>query len=197
MSEFLPNAPVPTKPIRVPQPNTNTVLTPEELEGQRRFLSHPETFPDAFKAWLIDFIAVNGSLIPASQIHGWSQFNAIQSQVLASESTSSATYTNLSTTGPSITGLADGTYLLLFGAQYDSPAGNAGYMSPSINGATPDDNDAAVEDPRSANRFNIARAVVKTISNNNNNSITMKYKVPAAGSNSWAYRWLVVFRISN
>ena len=190
MSQFLPEAP--SRNVKVPDKGIETPLTPQEIELQRRLLGSPETFPDKLKSWLVEYVAVNGALIPSSQIQGFSQLTPIQSQVLTNEGTSSTSYTNLATTGPEVTGLADGTYLLIFGAVFDS-SGPDGYMSPSVNGASPSDNDAAFQQPAAANRFNIARAVTKSIANNNNNTITMKYRV-TSGAPSFKYRWMVALR---
>lgn len=194
MSQFMPDPAQGQrlKPVRVPERGTESLLSPEELELQRRLFSSVETLPDKFKSWSIEYPAVNGLPIPASQIQGFAQYTAIQSQVLASESTSSTSYTNLTTTGPEVTGLSDGEYLLIFGCVFDSSGGD-GHMSPSINGSTPSDNDAAYQQPSSANRFNMVRAVTKSLANNNNNTITMQYKV-TSGAQVFKNRWFIVLR---
>lgn len=181
---------------RTPGRGPEAFLSKDEETFLARMLSYPESFPPKFKSWLTEYLAVNMQPIPSSLVQGGGATTVTQAQVLTSESTASTSYVNLATTGPTVTGLSDGNYLLLFGAQYDSPAAGAGYMSPSINGSTPSDNDGAIEDPRAANRFNISRAVTKTLANNNNNTVTMQYR-SVSGTNSWAYRWLVVLKTGN
>lgn len=203
MSEFLPNAPTPTKPIRVPEPNTNTLLTPEELEGQRRFMSHPETFPDAFKAWLIDFIAVNGALIPPSQILGGGLLKESNAaQIATAESTSSTSYTNLSTTGPTLSGLSDGTYLILLGCTMAATLNSwDAYMSISINGAAASDSDGwvsawTVSEGAAVEYLAVSgsRALLKEISNENNNTLTAKYKTGGVGVD-FSNRWMMALKV--
>lgn len=193
---MIPNVPVPTKPVKVPQKGIETLLSPEELQLQQRLFSAPETLPDAFKSWVVNYIAVNGSPIPPSQVLGLRSSRAVQSQILTSESTASTTYTDLATVGPTISGLSDGTYLLTFGCIFNSAAGGDGYMSVSSNAATPSDNDAAFANASAAGRFNIVRAVLVTLSNQNNNSVNMQYRV-TSGTNSFRYRWLIAQRVGN
>lgn len=205
MSEMLPGAPVPTKPIKVPPRDTNTNLTVEELEGQRRFLAHPETFPDAFKSWLIDFIAVNGSLIPPSQILGGGLLKgAYTAEVTTSEATSSASYADLATAGPSLTGLSNGTYMLLFGSQIGSTSNSfTGYMSLSLNGATASDDDSirvnwTVTEGAATESLTVpgARAMLQTLDSGDNNTVTAKYKTSGV-SVAYGNRWIVAIKVGN
>lgn len=137
-----------------------------------------------------------GLSLPVSSIQGYARDAPQQAFTPAGESTSSTTYTDLATVGPEITNLSAGRYLAIFGCIYDSASGSDGFMSPSVNGAVPIDNDAAYAKASVANRYNIVRGLIVTLSGSNTNTITMKYRVSGT-TNSFENRWLVLTRVSN
>lgn len=179
-----------------PSKGPEEYLTVDERSFLRRYLSHPEDLPPEFQSWLVDFIAVNIPQIPISQIVGFSQFTANQSQILASESTTSTSFADLTTLGPQVSGLSAGQYLLLYGATGENSAGSHAYISVSVNGAAAVDADAAVVEPISTTMdFTLMRAVTKTV-DEASNSFTLKYKV-GAGTGTFYNRWMIVLRIGN
>jgi hypothetical protein len=102
--------------------------------------------------------------------------------VLADESTTSATFGDLVTVGPSLSGLADGKYLLALGAAGYYSAGVAfGFVSPSFNGDAAVTTDGcylnAVTQPVSG-----SRVLAKTFRAGGNNSVVLKYSTGTAGT---------------
>ncbi len=137
----------------------------------------------------------NPPAIPITSILGFTQFTASSSTVVTSESTTSTSYTDLTTTGPEVTGLSDGQYIVFFGANSsNNTAGASALVSVSINGAAASDNDFA--GMAGTDQMSVCKAVPKTLSAGGNNSVRLKYR---AGSNtaSFARRWLVVLRYGN
>ena len=139
-------------------------------------------FPDEFKRWLGDFFATNIPLIPYSHIFGSKQNTARSGvSVTASETTASTAYTDLTTVGPEITNIADGTYLVMYGVQCRARA------SISVNGAAASDDDSIwgeEADPAAA------RMKIVSMSNNNSNSVKMVYK-----NGTFSHRWLSIMRL--
>lgn len=153
-------------------------------ETAEKLLSAPLLFPDEFKRWLGDFVATNVPLIPYSHIFG-AKHNTARSgaSITASESTTSTTaYVDLTTAGPSITGIANGTYLVMYGARCRDRA------SISVNSAAPSDDDSiwGEEAGPAATRMKIV-----SLNSNNENSIAMKYR----GTNAFSHRWLSIMRL--
>jgi hypothetical protein len=62
-----PNSP---HPLGDPRKGPEAYLDFQERQNLARMLSYPEDLPPKFKAWLLDFIAVNANGIPASAITG-------------------------------------------------------------------------------------------------------------------------------
>lgn len=136
----------------------------------------------------------NPPSVSIENIIGFSQFT-VQSadDVVPSESTSSTTFTDLATAGPTIAGLSDGKYLFVFGAATIQTS-SAGYMGLKINSTEAISNECAVN---SATQIVPgARALVKTLSSGGNNTVTCRYRVDG-GSGSWQRRWLHALRVSN
>lgn len=110
---------------------------------------------------------------------------AIRSQVDTTESTASTAYAALATAGPSIVLPRPGDYLIELG--FTGGANTQGYMSFDIGGTGAVDADALT-----AVRPNDAgpgsRAMVKT--GLSNVTLTAKYKLAAAISQSFAFRWM-------
>ena len=139
----------------------------------------------------------NPPAIGISNILGFSQFTAEgASPVITQETTTSGTYTDLATVGPTITGLSDGQYVILFGSLAStSVAGTAAIMSVQLNSATASDNDLAQS--QSTNPTSIARGIVKTLANSGNNTITAKYRTDGTHTGTFSNRWLVALKFAN
>lgn len=139
-----------------------------------------------------------GLHIPINQVLGFSQ--TVQKDggtITTDESRTTATYANLTTTGPSLTGLSDGTYVIYFGCTVYNPAGvGDGRMSIDVNSAGAADADAVLH---SGGNFNISlsRTLVKTLTAGGNNTLVAKYKGDGANASHFLNRWLIAQRIGN
>ena len=155
-----------------------------EIPNAASLLAEPLHFPDEFKRWMLDYFAVNPPQIPYSHIFG-SRINLARegNYVAAQEScASSATYVDLATVGPQLTNVADGKYLVMYGAS------SRGRTSISVNGAVPSDDDSVFgkEAVPSTGRMKIV-----TVKNNNQNSFKLQYKE----LRNFSRRWLTIVRI--
>ena len=171
-------------------------LAAHEVDLFQRALSAPlQSIPKEFETWLIDRIAVLLPLIPISQVVGFTQFTAQDApNVLTQQSTTSTSYTDLSTVGPQLTGLPDGQYIIFFGANQFS-VGAEPNMSIQVNATAASDDDRVVTGAGTA--AHQSRAVIKTLDNAGNNTITVKYKSNSGGSVTFFNRWMFALRIAN
>jgi hypothetical protein len=162
----------------------------------REVLSDPLGFPEEYKGWLPEWLALSGFNIPISQVRGFAQFTANSASVTTQQSTASASYTNLGTVGPELAGLPAGSYLLIYGAGAAAVAGVRASVSPKINAVEATDADAMQLIPATAGDvIPGAMATVKTLSEASN-TVTLRYKV-ASGTASFQNRWLVALKYSN
>ena len=153
-----------------------------------------------FATWLKDLLVVLGFEVPISQIQGFAGFRpTVATPVLTQETTTSTSYTDLATVGPAIAGLADGVYEIKFGASAaNAGTGIASRMSVSVNGGAASDNDCTLSGGVANHNSADSRVVVKTLQNDNNNTITAKYRSGnAAGTAFFQNRWLVATRVAN
>lgn len=148
-----------------------------------KVLSTPLFFPAAFKEWLSDYVATNIPLIPYGQVLGTRVNTAKSASFIAtSESTGSASYTDLATVGPEIKNIADGTYVIFFGANCRSRC------AVMINSTEAVDNDSL---RGTEGQISMGRTLFKTLKNNHVNSAKMRYKTGAAFKD----RWMVLLRV--
>ena len=150
-----------------------------------------------FLGQLRTWLEQNPPSIPVTQILGFTQF-AVQlaTSVETTETTVSDTYADLATVGPTLTGLSDGKYLVLFGCSAKgSIAGSGGLMGIATDTAVASDNEQAGN--TYTDFVSVVRATTKTLSNGNN-TITAKYRRNnATGTASFAHRWLIALRYAN
>ncbi len=159
----------------------------QQAVGNQTITSIYQFTPEALgelRAW----IELAGIAIPISQLRGFTQFAVQSARVAASESTSSSTYTNLATDGPSIPGLPAGKYLFMHGFQCVSTVGGA-YASPSVDGATPSDADAAAISSGGP----VMYVATGTITNQNGATVKLQYR-SVGGSSTFKDRWLIAIR---
>lgn len=107
-----------------PPAQPGTTLTPVDMAAIRNWL---EENPPAFSI---------------RQMQGWVGFAPKTSVVAGSSTRNSRTYGDCAdTTGPQLTGLSDGQYLILFGASITPPAdaGGQGWMGVDVDGTDPDE----------------------------------------------------------
>ncbi len=164
-------------------------LEEAQRELLKKLLANPIEFPEAFKRWVGDYFAQNIPLIPYGNFLG-SKVNIAKSGdfILTTQGPATSAYGNLATVGPSIVGLADGVYIVLWGASTTGGA-HEGFMGVSVNGDTPLDSESA------GSQFDqqIAHGRIITLKNDHNSSIVCKYK---GTQQSWGGRWIVVIRVA-
>lgn len=176
---------------------TASPLTEKERQQVERFFGDPTIFPAIFRSWLVAYIEANPPLLPISQITGFSQFTAKYATVqsVTGENTTSTTYTNLTTTGPELTGLPDGLYLVLHGCvSHTSVAGSQARQSISVNGVTAVDDDAT--QCGVANNQSVMTAVIKTL-DAGDNTILCKYRCEGGAAGEFSYRFLIALKYAN
>lgn len=185
-------------------------VTDADKELAKRIF-RPELVPDAFMAYLTDYIAVNQLPIPLSMIQGYPLTAPFHAEVSTSEVTSSTSYTDLSTAGPTITkgtaststalgttSLPDGIYLVMFGfSGFCNNKNHKAYMSISVNGAAASDADSCyTEGDGSSHGVSVSRAVVKTLTGGvQTNSIAAKFRT-TAGNSTFESRWIIAQRLT-
>jgi hypothetical protein len=113
-------------------------LTSYERELMDKLFSNPRLWPDTAKVWIADYVSQN-SLLPISQVQGFTQFTAKQASHNfggSPSSTTSATFANVS---PSVelTDISPGQYLLFYGGNGLPGVQDLGYIGLSINSAVP------------------------------------------------------------
>jgi hypothetical protein len=165
-------------------------------EELRAYLQDPLGFPEEFKGWLPEWITQAGIDIPIGQVIGFTQFTAQAAPTIATaESTTSTSFVDLTTPGPTLTGLPDGVYLILFGAAASiSAPGDIALMGVKVNATEAADADTtrtSVDQAESA-----TRAIVKTLDGGGNNTLLARYR-SGGGTAAFRNRWLVAIRISN
>lgn len=159
------------------QKGPEAFLTGDERKDLQRSLSFPEDLPSKFKTWMMDYFAVNIPQIPLSQIVGFQVYKdaveQAQADIIAnqlkvytatdntSSSTTSGTYADM---GPEVTGLVSGLYVVHFGAAIQADNTFDSYVAVSVNGATPSDDDALVQNGPDGIYRVMSRAVPVTVS---------------------------------
>ena len=143
---------------------------------------------------LVDYVAQSGVTIPVSQIIGFTTFTAQSAPLItASDTTTSTTYVDLAHAGPTLSNISNGKYVIAFGCNASNSGQNATYASPSVNGATPSDNDACSN--AQAASGSIARLTTATLSAGNN-TVKIQYRT-AAGTATYLNRWMVLLKYTN
>lgn len=158
--------------------------------------THALRLPKDTISYLVERMALDALQIPVSQLSGFSGFTARAALVAAEQTTTSTTYVDLTTVGPQLTGLADGYYLVVWGAQQKiSLAGDIAVMAISYNGAAADNDYQS----RADNVNNVASRMAfntQTLSNGNNNSILAKYRTGSGNTGTFGARTLLALKYS-
>lgn len=147
-----------------------------------------------FLSYIVSYIEQAGLLIPVSQVPGFNNFTAQTHRVETEQSTASTSYTDLSTVGPTLTGLPDGKYVFFYGCYASNGSAASSRISLKVNSTEAVDADAAVA--VSSTAVSIATAVVKDLDNNGVNTVTCRYRA-GSGTSSFGTRWLIALRYSN
>jgi len=154
----------------------------------------PETFMD----YTVQYAAMNPLSIPVSQLTGFSQFTVlVGNYVNNQESTSSSTYTDLTTVGPTLSAVPDGHYIIAFGCEaFISTAGYGARMSIQVNSTAAGNADECVT--AATTLGSIMRITTKTLQNSNNSTLTCKYLADATShTGTFGKRWMIALKYGN
>ena len=175
------------------------ILTPEQRGQIDEFLGSPIKYPEEFKQWLTDYLAVNVPPIPVSQLLGYKGTLARYDHLVTTETLSSptTTWTDLGTVGPEIDKLADGVYWAAWGCYVAANGGAVtNRMGLSVNGADPSTYAESTGVSTAKNMWRATQLLVK--SGTDNNTVTAKfYTDPITGTGGdFAKRWMALMRIT-
>jgi hypothetical protein len=144
------------------------------------------------------FLEQDPPRIPIKQVTGFTQFNAQSAFVATQENTSSTVYGALTTPGPTLSNLAPGSYVLLYGATSSivTGASGTGYCAPSVNGAPPaSGSDCAIGVFGAGGTMtSSAMASAITLTSEGGNTVELQYKVAGIPTLSFSNRWLLALR---
>lgn len=104
------------------------------------------------------------------------------------ELTSSTSYTNLATTGPELTDVTAGNYVLIWGATCLSPAAQVSSMAVAEDGTVI----THAAETQVTTNTSISSSGLYTITGT---TLTAKYKISGGANGSWSNRWLVAIKI--
>jgi hypothetical protein len=181
----------------------------------------PERIPSSFIAQIIDQVQVSNILVPIGQIVGFTpyanniasqgtalastvsdvaalaaqledQFTILSDFVATQQSTTSNTYTSLATAGPQITGVDDGSYLVVWGFTGHSSAGtDYARMGIKVDTTEPVDFDSCITAPTTFSSVSRAKNVVLT--GGGNHTLLCRYRVDS-GTGTFSGRWMLAFK---
>src|SRR5207302_674676 len=122
----------------------------------------------------------NPPAVPITSVLGFSRFTATSATTDGADTSASTTYGDLAGgSGPTLTGLPDGNYVVLFGAYMrNNTVSQSSAMSLQVNNTSAVDTDfAAVTSPAATaiDNISVARAVVKQLNSSGNNTLAAKY----------------------
>lgn len=171
-------------------------LSQQERDTLRRLFSFPEEIPSVFPSWMIEYMKINGQL-DKRQISGLASFSVYIADFIATQEAvpvGQTSYGGIGTAGPSLTGLGDGLYIVLYGGTaivgqefiYMGVGKNGGAVENQIElGSASADINAS-----SMTAYPIA------LSNGGNNSLLCQYK--RFGNNVsavyWKNRWMLALK---
>ena len=157
--------------------------------------THALRWPKDTISYLTERIGLAGFQIPVSQLSGFTQYAAQFAVTAGTGTTASSTYGNLSDgAGPTISGLANGKYLLLYGASAkSSDAAGEFVISPMLNATEASDNDLSVGGGLSESV--LFGASLANLSSADNNSVTLRYRTGATASTAtFRYRRVIAIK---
>lgn len=195
MSQFLPTG---SSQAQTPSGVANIAPSDPETSSadialMQRVLSaayrNPNLIPQDFMAYVLDWIQTQRLTIPIGQVFGFSQFTVNSAEVGTQESTTSTTYTDLTTAGPTLDGLSAGKYVILVGAVAMDASGQGAFIAPSTGG------DEAGGETQSSVFTSIMG--VSTHALTSAGSISAKYRSNGGGTCTFLNRWILALKYAN
>lgn len=178
--------------------------SPEGADSRYDIFRKPLSIPQEFYRHILDYITLNIPLIPIGQIVGFEQFTAkVATQIATKQTRTVQTWGNLTTTGPELTGLPDGKYVIAFGCTaYNDTANGSAEMCYQANSVTVENDQKCLTFFNQDFGTSIMRLSAVTLSNGGNNTVTAKYQCSgtggsAVGTANFQNRWMIALRYSN
>jgi len=170
-------------------------LTPAEMDTLKKVFSSPLDIPAEWKAWIVSYLEANPPQIPIAQIIGFSAFTASYAeQTISNSITVANAWQTLANPGPHLD-LPKGSYIVMYGCNYDASGGADGYMGISVNGAVP--LIYAFIQPVAAQRFNMMRASIVDLPNDSTaNTLDAQFQATQVGP-SFSKRWVIALKYKN
>lgn len=177
--------------------------SPEDLDQIERFLRDP-SMSKALESWIQDWVAGHLMATPITQLLGHSSTTfRIAASVSTEHSTTSATFVDLTSVGPTLSQLANGRWLAFWGCLVRDSGGVEvdAAMGISLNAGAASDTHAAhgriAANGRSgvgyARHFGVFGAPALTSAHNN--ELKAKYRrASGSGTPNFSNRWLVAIR---
>lgn len=165
---------------------------PLDQEQFTEYLKNPIMFPPAFKDWMSDWYATNVPKLHVSQIFGFKLHSIYTADDVAGvESTTSSSYVDLATPGPTLSNLANGFYVVMWGcfAVGASTASNY-FMSVSVDGDTPSGQREMFIQSKEGTMSVGRMALVDITQGDQTHTLEAKYKSCNVG-----FRWLHALRV--
>ena len=151
-------------------------------------------FSDSALGQLRLWLEQNPPAVPITSVLGFSQFTAQANVVETEQSTTSTSFTDLTTTGPSLANLPAGSYVVMWGAIMVSSTTDGCLMGIQVGGTGASTSEVARVD--GTNRVSATRFALKTLTAAST-TITAKYRVASAGTATFGQRFLVALRYAN
>ncbi len=168
-------------------------------------LSDPTLLPDKFLNWLPNHLTLNPPDINIDQINGYQENSSSGAQTITvEETTTSASYTNLTTLGPTLTKLEDGLYVVSYGMSAKiNNVNTRAKANIAINGFASDANSPQVYTSNAGGMVGCsATATVRLEGGVAGNTLQLQYAVGVAGgtpanTGTFGQRYLNASRIAN
>jgi hypothetical protein len=164
-----------------------------------KYLQDPLGYEKEFKGWLPEWIGQAGIDVPIGQVIGYSQVvPQVAPSVETAETTTSTSFADLATVGPTLTLLPDGEYLVIWGATFDFSVGGAAnaFMGVKANSSEAADSDSIFWNVPIGDFVPGARAHTFTLTAGGSNTLTARYRVTGS-TGRWRNRWLVALKAAN
>lgn len=156
-----------------------------------------DQIPDAWLGQVYAYLQQHPIPTPISQIQGFSGYTIQAAPTInADESTTSTTPANLTTAGPTLTNIANGRYVVFFGASASITGGvgnPSGYMGVKVNSTEPSTGDALILD--SASRVPGVFIILVNLTAAPN-TLLARYWVDS-GTGNYKHRWMLLLRYSS
>lgn len=187
---------------------SNPTTTDEDFALMERVFAaaaaRPNAVPEAFMAYVLDFIQTNNLIIPIGQVFGFSQFTATYATQGNADTTSATAFGDCTNgghqVGPTIAALPAGKYVALFGSLAAvSAVGNIASMALEVNGSAvggPPPIQGSAE-ARGTSLYSISTGTTITLTAASN-TLKAVYAVDSgAVTGTFGSRWVIALKYDN